>query len=642
MSLQRALNWSGQGWPVFPVSPENKRPLIEEWQLNATTESSFIRSWWEDHPNAGVGVVPGLVGCFVVDVDAKNGKDGFNTLAELERTHGFETWDSPQQDTPSGGRHLLFRGTAKTSAGVLGPGLDTRGGSEGGGLGYIVAYLETPPCYPAKCPSLPPELVRKLGETKAIAEDRHEAKVELDLPANVTRAKMWLRGVVTPAQGERNASLFKTACTLKDMGLSLLGIFDAIDEFPHVSGDPPLLTENPEEFNTTVRSAWRNGQLAPGIEAVETGGLDAIAKSLGTLPMPAKVGPPKKLLYLWSERRDLPPPPWIVRDLIPQNSLVGLYGPGHSYKSFIALDLAANLATARQDTWAGQDIRVHGPVVYVNGEGSPDSRIRAMEAARKAPLSDDLAIVPGIDLRDPEGREAVYAAIEQTMTNHWGGKTPALIIIDTLNRAAPGVEENSNREMSEIVAELDSLKSRYGCTVMIVHHTPASDDTKWRGATAMRNALDTALLINSRGPRQTTMKVERQKDGATGDEWLIALKEIETGRERDGKPEKSLYVENMTPIDVEKVQKIVDQRNRSREAYDMNRAATVMEILRGMTTQTMHIDTLASQMEASIEGSNAKSHKAWLRAEAKNKTSPFSSLYWNGEFTAPEKENPPT
>ncbi len=45
---------------------------IKEWQKLATTDELTIRNWdWE---GAKVCAVPGLVGCFVIDVDVKNGK----------------------------------------------------------------------------------------------------------------------------------------------------------------------------------------------------------------------------------------------------------------------------------------------------------------------------------------------------------------------------------------------------------------------------------------------------------------------------------------------------------------------------------------------------------------------------------------
>lgn len=634
MSLQRALAWAEMGWPVFPTSPENKRPLIEEWQLNATTETSFIRSWWEDHPNAGVGVVPGLVGCFVVDVDAKNGKDGFNTLAELERTHGFETWDAPGQDTPSGGRHILFRGTAKTSTGVLGSGLDTRGGSEEGGLGYIVAYIDAPPSYPAKCPSLPAELVAKLGEIKEAAKDRHEAKVELDLPANVTRAKMWLRGVVTPAQGERNASLFKTACTLKDMGLSLLAIFDAIDEFPHVSGDPPLLTENPEEFNTTVRSAWRNGQLAPGVEAVETGGLDAIAKSLGTLPTPALNPPRPKRANFWPDLRARPAPPWLVHKFIAHGSLVGLYGPGGSFKSFVALDLAAAVASGRGE-WGGRPIKAGGPVVYVSGEGALEPHLRAIEAHRKEQIGNNLLIYEGVNLADPEDCAAFNDDL-QAAVEAWG-VPPVLVVFDTLARSAPNVEENSNKEMGAVVATLDALRGAYGCAELVVHHTPKDHPTLWRGATAMWNALDTALLMMKTSSLNATLSVERQKRGPTGDQLRMTLKEIETGFGED-ELERSLVIDQMEPVDVAKVERIEKQKHAQADALRLHFTSEAVKLITSYPGP-ISLDMVATHLAPTMQ-TPAAEIKKMLKAAVKEKGTPLAALHLNEVFY-PAKENPP-
>jgi hypothetical protein len=68
-------------------------------------------------------------GLFVVDLDNKPTVNGIENLARLAALHG-ELPDGPVVVTPSGGRHLYFRapaGGGPTTAGVAGPGIDTRG-----------------------------------------------------------------------------------------------------------------------------------------------------------------------------------------------------------------------------------------------------------------------------------------------------------------------------------------------------------------------------------------------------------------------------------------------------------------------------------------------------------------------------------
>jgi hypothetical protein len=125
-----ALEYARQGYPVFPVRSD-KVPLVK-WSTEATTDPDTIKSWWRRWPLAMIGMPTGTrSGLVVVDVDVKNGVDGFQTLKAL----GFQMpRESVAVITPSGGYHFYFRApegeAIPTSAGKIGPGVDIR--AEGG------------------------------------------------------------------------------------------------------------------------------------------------------------------------------------------------------------------------------------------------------------------------------------------------------------------------------------------------------------------------------------------------------------------------------------------------------------------------------------------------------------------------------
>ena len=469
--LDRALAWSRAGWPVFPCN-NNGVPALTEWQKKATTDEATIRAWdWEDKR---VATVPGLAGCFVIDVDVKNGKDGETSLAKLEAEHGFEAWEFPQQSTPSGGRHIFFQGVFSTSVQRrLGSGIDTRGGSRAGGLGFVYCYSDDAPGAPGGLPLAPASLLALTQPEKDRSEDAQTPRVELDQPANVERALAYIKDLPSPEEGERNMAVFKTACTLKDLGLSLSKIFEVLEEYPSVTGIPPLCQENPEEFNATVRSAYRNGQRQPGIDAIDEESRNKAAEGFD-LGEARQVGEAKgaggrKRLGLWSERKGRAPPAWLVRGLLTKSSLAGLYGPGGSYKSFIALDMAAAIATG-VETWGGRAV-AHGPVVFISGEGSVEPRALAIET-RGITITDNFAILDGINLDDMDQLMEAVEDINTAVAENWVGQVPALIVVDTLARAAPGQDENSARDMGRVVQSCDGFRKLYGCCVLLVHHTP--------------------------------------------------------------------------------------------------------------------------------------------------------------------------
>ena len=133
-----------QQLPVFPVNGDvdapNKKyksPLISGGFKSATTDPKQIEAWFTRHPNAMVGTPTGsTTGMAVIDIDVKNGIDGFASLKELEGELGAlpETYTI---ETPSGGWHMLLtlpKGVEISSAVNIAPAIDTR--IEGA---YIVA-----------------------------------------------------------------------------------------------------------------------------------------------------------------------------------------------------------------------------------------------------------------------------------------------------------------------------------------------------------------------------------------------------------------------------------------------------------------------------------------------------------------------
>jgi hypothetical protein len=283
---------------------------------------------------------------------------------------------------------------------------------------------------------------------------------------------------------------------------------------------------------------------------------------------------------LWSERKNRPPPEWLVRGLLTKSSLAGLYGPGGSYKSFIALDMAAAIATG-QAQWGGRNV-THGPVVFISGEGSVEPRALAIET-RGIQITDNFAILDGINLDDTDQLGEAVEDINTAVEQNWGGQAPVLIVVDTLARAAPGQDENSAKDMGRVVASCDGFRKLYGCCVLLVHHTPKGGHD-WRGSTAVWNALDTGLAVKRTGLNHASLKVERQKDGAIGQVWKIALEKVETGRERDDEKESSLVISAIEAVVQEEhkgedAEKIAMAARMRAVAVNENRAQVARAIL---------------------------------------------------------------
>lgn len=125
--LSEALFLSEQiGWSVIPVG-SNKKPLINwrEFQMRKATKEE-ITQWFNDYPNAGIGVVTGKVSELIVfDIDPRHG--GTDTL--------FEPYNTVLAKTGGGGKHFYFKssGDIQNTTNLI-QGVDVR--AQGG---YVIA-----------------------------------------------------------------------------------------------------------------------------------------------------------------------------------------------------------------------------------------------------------------------------------------------------------------------------------------------------------------------------------------------------------------------------------------------------------------------------------------------------------------------
>jgi hypothetical protein len=81
--LDWALRYLKMGWPVIPL--KGKIPLTKSGSKDATLNESQARAWWQEWPNANVGLGTGHR-WFAIDIDLKSG--GQETWDMLKYQHG--------------------------------------------------------------------------------------------------------------------------------------------------------------------------------------------------------------------------------------------------------------------------------------------------------------------------------------------------------------------------------------------------------------------------------------------------------------------------------------------------------------------------------------------------------------------------
>lgn len=271
-------------------------------------------------------------------------------------------------------------------------------------------------------------------------------------------------------------------------------------------------------------------------------GADALAVLLEGARAPPKAEPRYKLLGA-NDLRNLPPLKWRVRGVLPADGLAGLYGPSASGKSFLALDMAAAIAEGTR--WF--DCRVEAaPVVYaaLEGEAGFKLRVAAWEARQGRPLPAGLHIVmQTFKLTEPQDVKDLAAVIP----------AGAVVFLDTLNRAAPTADENSSKDMGEILSAAKQLQNRIGGLVVLVHHTGKDTTKGLRGHSSLFAALDAAVEVSRDGDRRE-WKVAKSKDGQDDNAQAFRLKLVTLGLDEHGDPLTSCVVEqDHTERDIKRV-----------------------------------------------------------------------------------------
>ena len=244
-------------------------------------------------------------------------------------------------------------------------------------------------------------------------------------------------------------------------------------------------------------------------------GMDVLEVLLSSASEPPKPEPRYKLLGS-ADLHALPPLQWRVRGVLPADGLAGLYGPSASGKSFLALDMAA--AIAEGSRWF--DCRVESaPVVYAALEGEAGFKLRAQawEAHKGRTLPAGLSMVlQPFKLTEPDDVRDMAAVVP----------AGAVVFLDTLNRAAPTADENSSKDMGEILEAAKRLQTLIGGLVVLVHHTGKDATKGLRGHSSLFAAMDAAVEVSRDGDRRE-WKVAKAKDGADGDAHPFRL-EVKT------------------------------------------------------------------------------------------------------------------
>lgn len=230
---------------------------------------------------------------------------------------------------------------------------------------------------------------------------------------------------------------------------------------------------------------------------------------------------------------------WLVKHVVPAESLGVMFGGSGTFKSFIAIDLALHVAHGL--SWLGKKT-TKGTVLFVAAEGGAGlwRRIVAWHSEHRIKWEDaSIFVLPvAVDLGNDASR--VQEAAQQL------GIRPDLVVVDTLSQTFAG-EENSATEVATYLRELGLwFRAAWQASVLVVHHTGHQATERPRGSSAIRSNVDFMFgVFRDETEMLATMQCIKQKDGELCADISFSLKVVDLAKDEDGDPITSLVAREL-------------------------------------------------------------------------------------------------
>jgi hypothetical protein len=222
---------------------------------------------------------------------------------------------------------------------------------------------------------------------------------------------------------------------------------------------------------------------------------------------------------------------WLIKRVLPIEGLGVIYGRPGSGKTFSVMDLAMHVALGRK--WRGLKVN-QADVSYISPEAG---RLGANRVIGWCKHHDEewpttFRLSPAaIDLRSSE--DDALALIKDIKQNQPGCK---LVVIDTLNRAMAGGDENDGQDMGEFVRLCDLIAKALTAFVLVVHHSGKDAAKGSRGHSSLLGAVCLELEVKREQGEAGTIKVTKMRDGEDGAEYGFTIGQVHLGEDEDAEP----------------------------------------------------------------------------------------------------------
>lgn len=207
--------------------------------------------------------------------------------------------------------------------------------------------------------------------------------------------------------------------------------------------------------------------------------------------------------------------PYICFPLLPKEGMMVIAAPSKTYKSFLSMNIAYNLADGQPlfDLWG-----VKNPVrvLLIEQEIGPfrlQERLRKLDDKKRGEWAQLNLWVASKDLSCNLDTERGLAAIQK----HIGDCAPDVVIFDPL-QWFHSQDENDNTSMHKVIKQIQLLQKEYHFASIVIHHMGKEGDFRngrgpesQRGASVLRADADTNISVyrpNIRQQKQITVEME--------------------------------------------------------------------------------------------------------------------------------------
>lgn len=246
---------------------------------------------------------------------------------------------------------------------------------------------------------------------------------------------------------------------------------------------------------------------------------------------------PKRFQLLSTEYvLGLPPPEWAIHNILPRSGVVSIYGKSGTAKSMLVKDLCGKLTASGQ--WFGHPVTatLRSVLFILEGQSGIGPRVAAWQKFNGIDFPEHNKFIFDSFAINDDADVALFATKLQVA----GGAD--VIVIDTLNRASSGADENRSADMGKIISGAAKLQELTGALVILIHHAGKDEGRGPRGHSSLFAAMDAIIEVKRDDNDKRWWRLEKAKDGEDGIAHSFELEKVDLGVDKFGYPVTSVAI----------------------------------------------------------------------------------------------------